>query len=91
MKLLGAMLSKLSGQTQEKLGSGERFPLTKNISRAVIYHMNELGKTDMSKWTFERRNSDYQNAKSDIVVYDANGDKVAVGREENDGQMVFWR
>jgi len=91
MKLFDAMRSKASGQTKEEFGSGERFPMTKSINRAVVDHMNELGRTDMSKYTFERRNSSYPDAKSDLVIYNNEGAAVFTGRETKDGRMSFWR
>ena len=91
MKVLSTMRSKLSGQTQAQFGSGERFPLTKSISRAITFHMNELNRTDLSKYTFERRHSDYPHAKSDLIIYDGEGAAVLTGREAGDGQMSFWR
>jgi hypothetical protein len=91
MKLFDAMRSKASGQTQEQFGAGERFPMTKSISRAVVEHMNELSRTDMSKYTFERRHSDYPDSKSDLVIYNNDGAAVFTGRETRDGRMSFWR
>jgi hypothetical protein len=91
MKFLGAVRSKFSGQTQEQFGEGERFPLTKSIRNAITEHMSDLRRTDLSRYTFERRHSEYPHAKSDLVIYDVNGLAVLNGRENDDGRMSFWR
>ena len=91
MGVLGSMRSKMSGQTQEQFGSGQRFPLTKSLMRSICEHMNELYGTDLSHHKFERRSSDYPQAKSDIVIYDADDNVAFYGRESNDGRVAVWR
>jgi hypothetical protein len=91
MKLLSSMRSKMSGQTQEAFGAGERFPLSKDLKRAIIQHMSDLGRNDLSQYTFERRTSYYPDAKSDIVVYDSAQEPVLYGRESRDGLVSIWR
>ncbi|MGE0688435.1 MAG: hypothetical protein AB7P33_16955 [Dehalococcoidia bacterium] len=91
MNLLGSMRTKMSGQTQEKFGEGERYPLTKDLIRSIREHMNEFYRTDLSKYRFERRHSDYPDAKSDIVIYDPEERVAFHGREARDGRVAVWR
>jgi hypothetical protein len=91
MNVIKSMRSKLSGQSQESFGSGQRYPLTKDLIRSVREHMEEFNRVDMSPYRFERRHSFYPDAKSDIVIYDSQ-EKVAFhGREANDGRVAIWR
>jgi hypothetical protein len=91
MRMLSAIRSKMSGQTTEEFGSGQRFPLTKDLKRAISLHMNDLDRKDLSRFTFERRSSYYPDAKSDIVIYDDEEQPVLHGRESNDGLVSIWR
>ena len=90
MKLLGGMRAKLSGQTQEAFGEGQQFPLTKPLVQSIHEHISELRRADLSHYTFERRHSSYPDAKSDIVIYNAEREPVLHGRENRDGRMSFW-
>ena len=90
MKLLDSARSLFSGQTQEAFGSGERFPLTKQMIQKIRRHMSGLEKTDLTAYTFERRHSDYPGAKSDIVIYNDSGQIVLNGREISGGPTSFW-
>jgi hypothetical protein len=91
MKLLTSMRSKLSGQTQETFGSGQRFPLTKSLIHSINEHMNEFSARDLTTYQFERRHSSYPDAKSDIVIYNGADEVVYHGREANDGRVAIWR
>ncbi len=91
MKILNAMRSKMSGQTSAEFGSGERFPLTNDLKKAVSHHMEEIKKNDLSTFTFERRHSYYPHSKSDIVIYDAAAQVILYGRESDDGLVSIWR
>jgi hypothetical protein len=91
MNILNAMRSKLSGQTQEAFGEGQRFPLNGDVKRAILHHMNELGRKDLAAYSFERRHSYYPDAKSDLVIYDGEGQPVLHGRENRDGLLSIWR
>jgi len=89
MKLFDSMRSKLSGQTMEKFGDGQRFALTKPMVKSIKQHIIELRETDLAAYTYERRRSDYSQAKSDLVVYDGEGHAALNGRE-SDGPLNFW-
>ncbi len=91
MNLLASMRLKMSGQTQEKFGLGERYPLTKDLIRSIREHMNEFHRTDLSKYKFERRHSDYPEAKADFVIYDSEEHVVFHAREAKDGRIAVWR
>ena len=91
MSVFGSLRSKMSGQTQEQFGSGQRFPLTKDLMRAIREHMNDFYGVDLTSYKFERRNSDYPQSKSDLVIYDENNNVILHGRESNDGRVAVWR
>ena len=90
MKFLDSLRSRMSGQTKEEFGFGQQFPLTKSMMQVVRRHMSEHRSTDLTKYTFERRHSDYKDTKSDLVIYDANGKPVLHGREGSDGNLSIW-
>ncbi|HLF79437.1 MAG TPA: hypothetical protein VJB57_18300 [Dehalococcoidia bacterium] len=90
MKLFDSMRSKLSGQTAEKFGEGQRFPLTKPMVKSIKQHIGSLRETDLDAYTYERRRSDYSQAKSDLMIYDREGQAVLHGRE-SDGPLNFWQ
>ena len=90
MNMIGTVRSFFSGQSQEAMGSGHRFALSKPITREVRRHIAVLSGADLTGYTFERRHSDYPGAKSDIVVYNPAGEGVLNGREMNNGEISFW-
>lgn len=90
MGFIGKLRSKLSGQTREAFGSGQRFPLSNDIRKAISVQMAGMSAADLSGYTFERRHSDYRDTKSDIVIYDASGNAVFHGRESSGGDLAFW-
>ncbi len=83
----------LSGQSKEAFGFGQRHPLTKQITSAIRFHINDLSTADLTHHSFERRRSSYPAAKSDIIIYDPEGTPVVRGREFSEGghSVVFWR
>ena len=80
----------MSGQTTEKFGEGERFPLNRQMMVMVRRHMTEMKDTDLTAYTFERRRSDYKGAKSDLVIYDNHQRPVLQGREPDSGPVSIW-
>ena len=89
MKLLEAVRSKMNHQTQEAFGDGARFPVNKQMIVAIKRHMVGLKDEDFAGYTFERRRSDYRDAKSDLVVYNAEKLPVLHGREFGNSTS-FW-
>jgi hypothetical protein len=90
MNVWRSIRSRLSGQTQEAFGSGQRFPLNKQIKDSIKRHVAGLGGKDLSQYTFERRHSDYPDSKSDLVIYDGEQRAVLNGREGSDGRLSIW-
>jgi hypothetical protein len=90
MKLLDTIRTKLSGQTKQEFGFGQRFPLTKSMTQVIRRHFSELEKKDLSSYTFERRRSSYPDTKSDLIIYDSDSKPVLNGREASDGRVSFW-
>ena len=89
MKLFESMRAKMNGQTPEKFGMGQRFPLTKPMVKSIKLHIVNLQDTDLTAYTYERKRSDYATAKSDLVIYNGEGETVLHGRE-SDGPLNFW-
>jgi hypothetical protein len=90
MSIIGSIRSFFSGQTQEAFGYGERYPLSKPLTKEIRRHIAVLSGADLIGYTFERRHSDYPGAKSDIVIYDPSGKSTLDGREMNNGEVSFW-
>jgi hypothetical protein len=89
MTFLNSIRSLVSRQPQEEFGLGERFPITKAMSVSIKRHMNGLSKADLSGYTFERRRSEYHDAKSDLVIYNP-ADKPVLNGREIGGRLSFW-
>ena len=90
MSILGQIRSKFSGQTREEFGLGQRHPLSKQIEKSVRRHIVGLRNADLSGYEFERRPSTQKDAKSDLVIYDAEKKPVLYGRDMY-GDTSFWQ
>jgi hypothetical protein len=90
MSFIRSIRSKFSGQSFEAFGEGQRFPLSKELTTEVRRNIVQLSRKDLTGYTYERRRSEYPQAKSDIVIYDADGKLVLNGREMNGGDTSFW-
>ena len=91
MSLFNAIRSKLGGQRQEAFGLGQRFPLTKGMISAVRGHITGPLSADLSRYTFERRDSSYPDSKSDLIFYDRQDKPVLHAREFQNGLMSVWQ
>jgi hypothetical protein len=89
MKLFDLFRSKMSGQSREEFGFGQRYALSKSMIHSIKQHTSGLREKDLSSYTFERRRSAYGDSKSDLVVYDGEGKPVLMGRESG-GPLSFW-
>ena len=90
MKLIDSLRSRLSGQTRDEFGLGQKFPLPKSMIATVKQHSPRLRSTDLSAYTFERRPSKYFDTKSDLVIYDEGGQAILHGREGSNGKLTIW-
>ena len=90
MSIIDSIRTFFSGQTQEAFGYGEKYPLSKPITKEIRRHIAILSGADLTGYTFERRHSDYPGAKSDIVIYDPSGKSTLNGREMDNGELSFW-
>jgi hypothetical protein len=90
--VLSKLRSRFSGQSAEEFGFGQRYPIDASMRKSINFHINRMINQDLTGYTFERRHSNYPNAKSDIVIYDANDKPVLHGREFNGGnnKVTFW-
>ena len=89
MSILGQVRSMFSGQTREEFGLGQRHPLTKQLTKSIKRHVVSLRNEDLSGYEFERRPSQQKDAKSDLVIYDAEKKPVLFGRDMY-GDTSFW-
>jgi len=89
MKLVSGVRSFFNGQTQEAFGLGQRTALTSSLRKDIRRHIANLSGADLTGYTYERRRSDYPQAKSDLVIYDPTGKPVLDGRELSGG-VSFW-
>ena len=89
MGVLASVRSKLSGQTTEQFGFGNRFPLSKQMIESIRRHLSKGRSESLANYKFERRRSDYSGAVSDIVVYDAQETPVLQGRDWGH-TLSFW-
>jgi hypothetical protein len=90
MSLIGSVRSLFGGGQSEAFGEGQKSPLTKHLTLEIKRHIAELSRKDLVGYTFERRRSEYPQAKSDLVVYNQAGTPVLHGREMSGGEFSFW-
>src|SRR5215204_6380536 len=90
MGMFSSLRSKMSGQTLEAFGEGERFPVNKQMILTIKRHVADLKDADLTGYTFERRRSDYKGAKSDLVIYNDTQQAVLHGREPESGPISIW-
>jgi hypothetical protein len=89
VSLLKSLRSRFNGQSTELFGQGQRYPLTDKMVKSIKKHEVSLRSADLGAFKFERRRSTYHDAKSDLVIYNAEGTPVLNGREF-DGPLSFW-
>jgi hypothetical protein len=82
--------SAFGGHPEKEFGEGRRYPLSKTLIHDIRRHVAVLSRVDLGDYTFERRRSEYPQAKSDIIIYDAAGAAVLKGREMSGGESSFW-
>jgi hypothetical protein len=90
MGVFTSLRSKMSGQTSEAFGEGERFPVNKQMILTIKRHVVDLKDTDITAYSFERRRSDYKGAKSDLIIYNENKQPILHGREPESGPISIW-
>jgi hypothetical protein len=90
MSFMQTMRSKMNHQTEEAFGEGARTLVDKKMILAIKRHMVGLKNEDITGYTVERRRSDFFGARSDLVIYNAQGTPVLHGREFNGGPISIW-
>jgi hypothetical protein len=78
-----------SGQSREEFGLGQRHPLSRSMEKSIKRHVTGLRRSDLSGYTYERRPSSFKDAKSDIVIYNPDGEAKLFGRDMY-GDTSFW-
>jgi hypothetical protein len=71
--------------------TGQRVPLTPKVEAALRMHVAGLEGMDLSAYTYEKRHSDYMDAREDYVVYDETGRARFKGRYFAARAFAFWR
>jgi len=69
----------------------ERSVLSDKMIRLVLLHFVGLDASALRDYTFERRQTDFPQAKADLDIYDGAGKLVFQGREFGSGMAGYWR
>lgn len=64
------------------------FPI--KLARQVQMQFSAFSRTDMTEYTFEKKKSDFRDAKSDVSVFDSSGVLQLLGRDFGD-RIFFWQ
>lgn len=64
------------------------FPV--KLARQVQMQFNAFSRTDMEAYTFEKKKSDFREAKADLSVFDGSGKLRLLGRQFG-GKTFFWQ
>jgi hypothetical protein len=64
------------------------FPL--KLAKEVQSQFSAFSRTDMTAFTFEKKKSDFREAKSDLSVFDGSGKLQLLGRDFG-GRIFFWQ
>ena len=68
---------------------GTRNQLPKGLAKEVHYQIQGLAGTDLSEYTYERKSSDYKDAKNDFFIYNPDGKLILMGRSFG-SRTFFW-
>ena len=74
----------------EEFGRGHKLPLSKDLKASVKQYVPSLANADLEGYTFESHSSNFADAKTDMMIYDAAGKTVALGREFR-GRVIIWQ
>jgi hypothetical protein len=90
------MLSRDAIFSRLKIGSGgasaERHQLSKQMVQSLREQFSNLGVAELSSYSCEQRHSGQRGAKSDILVYDADGVLQYEGRSFSSTEGIsFWK
>jgi hypothetical protein len=80
-------------KTETTSVTSERHSLDERMHRYVLLYVNGLHNKDLSAYTYDRRDSTYPDARSELTVFDDTGKVTLYGREFNNGanRFVFWQ
>jgi hypothetical protein len=81
----------LKSDGHNSLKQSERSVLSEKMVQTVLLHFPGLGASALRDYTFERRKTDYAQAKADLDIYDGAGKLVFQGREFHSGIAGYWR
>ena len=74
--------------TKREENGRSRFPI--KFARQVQLQFSAFSKTDMTAYTFEKKKSQFRDAKSDLSVFDGEGTLQLLGREFG-SRTFFWQ
>jgi hypothetical protein len=69
----------------------ERQLLNPRLTKIAKSQFAKLNRLDISGYTYERRHSNYPEARSDYLIFDENGALAYHAREFRDKRIFFWQ
>jgi hypothetical protein len=72
------------------VSEGKRETLAGDLEKSVRFHFNGYKAANLGAFRVERQKSTYSGARSELVIYDADGKAVIKGREFGKGQFSLW-
>jgi hypothetical protein len=72
------------------MGNDKRESLSSNLVKSVKFHFTTYSTQDIQTFKVERSRSNYPHAKSDLVIFNGQGEAVIKGHEFGGGQTSLW-
>lgn len=67
-----------------------RSAFPEKLAKQVQSQFTRFSSSDLSAFTFERKKSDFYGAKTDLTIFDSDGNHVLAGRDFGD-RVFFWQ
>ena len=67
--------------SEKELSTATRQPLTSALTKVCKAQFVRMQRLDITGYTYERRHSDYKDAKADLRIFDETGKLAYFGRE----------
>jgi hypothetical protein len=72
------------------VNEGKRESLAGDLEKSVRFHFQGYRSSNLNAFRVERQKSSYAGARSELVIFDAEGRAVIKGREFGKGQFSLW-
>jgi hypothetical protein len=79
-----------AGQEETAVSTEKRDILSSSLVKSVKFHFTNYSAQQIEALRVERSRSNYPHAKSDLVIFNGQGEAVIKGHEFGGGQTSLW-